>query len=396
MNSSSPSRPFMWLCAFAAGAMIANLYYLQPILSLVTGAFGIPLATSGLLVSCAQLGYTLGIVLVVPLGDVLERRALLSRMFTINALALLVAAASPNFLLFCAAVLISGVTASAAMLIVPYVASIAAEHRRGQVIGVVMTGALLAIPLSWLVSGGIGNAAGWRLVYASAGCAALILLMLLRITLPTEPERRGQPVRYEQLMRSLWQLILEYPALARRALYGALGMASFSMLWTGLPILLSQPPFNFSTSSIGLIGLTGVTGALIPGVVGRLCDHGYRHALAFGLASLMILAWAVLSFAATGLWIIIAAAMALNVGVMGLQITHQSVIYKLAPAASSRITAVFISINFVGGAIGSAVASFGIRYVGWEGLCLLGAALPAALVLAYALKERPFARVAVQ
>lgn len=389
MNSSSPSRSLMWLFAFAAGAMIANMYYLQPILSLVAGSFGIPVSTSGLLVSCTQLGYTLGILLVVPLGDVLERKSLLSLMFLLNALAMFAAAASPNFVLFSAAVLISGATASAAMLIVPYVASITPEHQRGRVVGLVMTGALLAIPLSWLVSGGVGNTAGWRMVYATAGCAALILLMLLRITLPAEPERRGQAVRYRRLMHSLWLITLEQPTLRRRALYGALGMASFSSLWTGLPILLSQPPYSFPAARIGLIGLTGVAGALIPGLIGRLSDRGYKHALAIGLATLMMLAWGALSFATKGLWIIVVAAMALNIAVMGLQITHQSVIYKLDPKANSRITAVFISVNFVGGAIGSAMASIGLRHFGWEGLCLLGAGLPAALLAIYAIAEWP-------
>ncbi len=388
MDSPSPSRPLLWLYAIATGAMIANLYYLQPILSLVAASFAVPVAASGLLVSCAQLGYTLGILLVVPLGDVLERRALLSRMFALNALALFMAAASPSFLLFSAAVLVCGITAAAAMLIVPYVASIAAEQRRGQVVGFVMTGALLAIPLSWLVSGGVGNAAGWRMVYASAGCTALILLMLLRITLPAEPQRRMEKVRYRPLLLSLWRITRTHSALRRRALYGALGMASFSMLWTGLPILLSQAPFSFPASQIGLIGLTGVAGAMIPGLVGRLSDRGHSHALAIGLATLMVFAWAALSVATAGLWIIIAAAMALNIGVMGLQITHQAVIYKLDPTANARITAVFISLNFVGAAIGSAVASVGRRYLGWEGLCVLGAALPVVLLIVYATTER--------
>lgn len=389
MNSPSPSRSLMWLFAFAAGAMIANMYYLQPILSLVASSFGIPVSTSGLLVSCTQLGYTLGIVLVVPLGDVLERRSLLSLMFALSASAMFIAAASPNFMLFSTAVLLSGATASAAMLIVPYVASITAEHQRGRVVGLVMTGALLAIPLSWLVSGGVGNMAGWRMVYATAGCAALTLLLLLRITLSAEPEQRGRPLQYHKLMHSLWRITLEHSALRRRALYGALGMASFSSLWTGLPILLSQPPYGFPASRIGMIGLTGVAGALIPGLIGRLNDRGHQHALAIGLGSLMMLAWVALCFAAKGLWIIVVAAMALNIAVMGLQITHQSVIYKLDPHANSRITAVFISLNFVGGAIGSAVASIGLRHFGWEGLCVLGAGLPAALLVTYAISERP-------
>ncbi len=388
MNTSSLSTARMLLFAFAAGAMIANMYYLQPILSLVAGTFAIPVSTSGLIVSCTQLGYTLGILLVVPLGDVLERRRLLTVMFVVNACALLVAALSPNFVVFSLAALISGTTSSAAMLIVPYVASIAPIEQRGRMVGLVMTGALLAIPLSWVVSGGIGNFIGWRMVYGMACLAVILLLFLLRRSLPHEPERKGRDIHYGDLMKSLVQISTRHAPLRRRALYGALGMASFSSLWTGLPILLSQPPYSFPASTIGLIGITGIAGALVPGLIGRLSDQGYKDHLTIGLAFLMLAGWISLSFSLLGLWVIILAAIVLNVAVMGLQITHQSVIYKLEPSANSRITAVFVAVNFIGAAIGSALASIWLRHFGWEGLCFLGAGFPALLLITYCFTER--------
>ncbi|MGF6282865.1 MFS transporter [Pseudomonas silensiensis] len=388
MNNSSLSTVRMLLFAFAAGAMIANMYYLQPILSLVAGTFAIPVSTSGLIVSCTQLGYTLGILMVVPLGDVLARRGLLTVMFAVNACALLVAALSPNFVVFSLAALISGTTSSSAMLIVPYVASIAPIEQRGRMVGVVMTGALLAIPLSWLVSGGIGNFAGWRMVYGVACVAVILLLFLLRRSLPQEPERKGRDIHYGDLMKSLVQISARHAPLRRRALYGALGMASFSSLWTGLPILLSQPPYSFPASTIGLIGITGIAGALVPGLIGRLSDQGYKDHLTIGLALLMLTGWISLSFSMLGLWVIISSAIALNIAVMGLQITHQSVIYKLEPNANSRITAVFVAVNFIGAAIGSALASIWLRHFGWKGLCFLGAGFPAFLLITYCFMER--------
>jgi len=388
MNTSLLSTARMLLFAFAAGAMIANMYYLQPILSLVARTFGIPVSTSGLIVSCTQLGYTLGILMVVPLGDVLARRRLLTVMFVVNACALLAAALSPNFVVFGLAALISGTTSSAAMLIVPYVASIAPIEQRGRMVGLVMTGALLAIPLSWLVSGGIGNFAGWRMVYGVACVAVILLLFLLRRSLPQEPERKGRDIHYGDLMKSLVQISARHAPLRRRALYGALGMASFSSLWTGLPILLSQPPYSFPASTIGLMGITGIAGALVPGLIGRLSDQGYKDHLTIGLALLMLAGWILLSFSVLGLWVIISAAIALNVAVMGLQITHQSVIYKLEPSANSRITAVFVAVNFIGAAIGSALASIWLRHFGWESLCFLGAGFPALLLITYCFTER--------
>ena len=388
MNTSLLSTARMLLFAFAAGAMIANMYYLQPILSLVARTFGIPVSTSGLIVSCTQLGYTLGILMVVPLGDLLARRRLLTVMFVVNACALLAAALSPNFVVFGLAALISGTTSSAAMLIVPYVASIAPIEQRGRMVGLVMTGALLAIPLSWLVSGGIGNFAGWRMVYGVACVAVILLLFLLRRSLPQEPERKGRDIHYGDLMKSLVQISARHAPLRRRALYGALGMASFSSLWTGLPILLSQPPYSFPASTIGLMGITGIAGALVPGLIGRLSDQGYKDHLTIGLALLMLAGWILLSFSVLGLWVIISAAIALNVAVMGLQITHQSVIYKLEPSANSRITAVFVAVNFIGAAIGSALASIWLRHFGWESLCFLGAGFPALLLITYCFTER--------
>jgi predicted MFS family arabinose efflux permease len=274
------------------------------------------------------------------------------------------------------------------MLIVPYVASTAPIEQRGRMVGLVMTGALLAIPLSWLVSGGIGNFIGWRMVYGAACVGVMTLLFLLRRSLPQEPDRKGRAIHYGDLMRSLVQISARHASLRRRALYGALGMASFSSLWTGLPILLSQPPYSFPASTIGLIGITGIAGALVPGLIGRLSDQGYKNHLTIGLALLMLAGWISLSFSLLGLWVIISAAIALNVAVMGLQITHQSVIYKLEPSANSRITAVFVAVNFIGAAIGSALASIWLRHFGWAGLCFLGAGFPALLLTTYCFTER--------
>lgn len=368
--------------------MIANLYYLQPLLGLVAVSFNIPITDAGFLVTLTQAGYALGILLIVPLGDVLDRRSLLTGMFAVNAAGLVAAALSPSFALFCAASLVFGITSAAAMVIIPYVASITPEAVRGRLVGQMMTGALLAIPLAWTIAGFIGSAVGWRPMYVGATAMTLLLLVLLRSNLPIEADRPSGPVRYPQLLKSLYAITREQPRLRERALYSALGMAGFSAFWTGLPFLLSRPPFEFQPSTIGLFGLTGIFGALAASLVGRLADRGLVHQLTGGLSVLLLASWGTLLFGEASLWAVVAGSALLNIAVMGLQVTHQSVIYRLEPGARSRITAVFITSAFLGASLGSALATVAFQAFGWNGLCAVGASLPGLLLLLWALARR--------
>jgi predicted MFS family arabinose efflux permease len=373
------------LFAVTAGTMVANLYYVQPLLAAIAASFGCSVTSAGYLVTFTQLGYALGLLLVVPLGDVLDRRQLLSVMLGVNIAALLAAAASPGFISFAGASLLAGCSSSAAMVLIPYVASKAPEASRGRSIGQVMTGLLLGILLARTVSGLIAEWFGWRSMYLIAAAVVVALLVALRAAI--QRERVRGDLAYGRLLLSLLHLTRAEPELRRRSAYFALGFGSFSVLWTGLTFLLNGAPYHYSEATIGLFGLIGASGAVAANVAGRLADRGHANAVTGAVAVVLLLSWGVLAFGSRWIWAVVAGVFALDVGVQGLHITNQSVIYRLNPQARSRITAVYMTTAFIGGAAGSALASFSFGVAGWSGLCLMGALLPAVLLLMWGVRR---------
>jgi predicted MFS family arabinose efflux permease len=373
------------LFAVTAGTMVANLYYVQPLLAAVAASYGHDVTSAGYLVTFTQFGYALGLLLVVPLGDVLDRRLLLSVMLAVNVSGLLAAAASPGFISFASASLLVGCSSSAAMVVIPYAASKAPEATRGRIIGQIMSGLLIGILLARTVSGFVSEWFGWRAMYVIAAVAVAVLLVALRAAIPREGAR-GR-LEYGRLLLSLLDLAKAEPELRRRSAYIALSLGSFSVLWTGLTFLLSGPPYHYTEARIGLFGLIGAAGAVAATVAGRLSDRGHANALTGAAAAVLLLSWSVLAFGSRSAWAVGAGVFALDVGAQGLQVTNQSVIYRLAPHARSRITAVYMTTAFIGAAAGSAIASFSFRLWGWNGLCLMGALLPAVLLLIWGLNR---------
>lgn len=373
------------LFAVTAGTMVANLYYVQPLLAAIGESFGCSVTSAGYLVTFTQLGYALGLLLVVPLGDVLDRRQLLSGMLGVCVASLLAAAASPGFISFAAASLLAGCCSSAAMVVIPYVASKAAEASRGRYIGQVMTGLLLGILLARTVSGLVAEWFGWRSMYLIAAGMVALLLLALRAAIPREG-MRGR-LKYGRLLLSLLHLIRAEPELRRRSAYFALGFGSFSVLWTGLTFLLSGPPYHYTEATIGLFGLIGAAGALAANVAGRLADRGHANTVTGAAAAMLLLSWGALAFGEASIWAVVVGAFSLDVGVQALHISNQSVIYRLNPQARARITAVYMTTAFIGASAGSALASFSFRVAGWNGLCLTGALLPEILLLMWALRQ---------
>lgn len=367
------------LFAVTAGAMVANLYYVQPLLAAVAEAFSHDVTSAGYLVTFTQIGYALGLLLIVPLGDVLDRRNLLTFMLGINIAGLLAAGASQGFGQFAAASLLVGGTSSAAMIVVPYVASHASEETRGRAIGQVMTGLLLGILLARTVSGFVAGWLGWRAMFFIAAAFVLGLVLALRAAMPWEGSR-GR-LRYGRLMGSLLTLARAEPDLRVRSLYAVLGFASFSVMWTGLTFLLSGAPYHYSEARIGLFGLIGAAGAVSANLAGRMADRGYASQVTGASAGLLLLSWVVLTAGASALLAVVAGVFLLDVAAQGLHVTNQSVIYRLAPHARARITAVYMTAAFIGAGAGSAVASASFAGHGWVGLCVAGGAMPVVLLL---------------
>jgi predicted MFS family arabinose efflux permease len=374
-------RGLVLLLAVACGAAAANLYYAQPLLHTLGRAFDVSTGTAGLLITVTQIGYVLGLALLVPLGDLLERRRMIAVTLSLTALALVAAAVAPSFGVFAAAVGVAGVSSAIAQVIVPMSSSLAAEHERGQVVGTVMSGLLIGILIARTVSGLLAAALGWRAVFAVAAGGMLLLAAVLRRTLSEVPPTTE--MSYGGLLRSVLALVRQEPELRLRMVLGSLGFGCFSALWTALAFLLAGPPFHYGNAVIGLFGLAGLAGAGAATVVGRLADRGHGARATSVSAVLLLASWGVLAAGGTSLLALLAGIVLLDLGVQGAHISNQSAIYTLAPEARSRLTTAYMVACFLGGAALSALSSSLYAGSGWSGVCVLGAVSSALLLLTW-------------
>ena len=371
--------------AFACGAAVANIYYAQPLLSTIAHDFAISDGTAGLMVTASQVGYAAGLVLLVPLGDLLERRRLITRIMLVTVLALAATAASPSFTLLAAALVIVGMTSVVAQILVPMASTLAAEHERGRVVGNVMSGLLVGILVARTASGIIAQAGGWRLVF---GVSAALMLVLCAVLLRALPEvRPTTTLSYPSLLRSVTRLVSEQPTLRVRMVYGALGMGQFSVLWTTAAFLLSGSPYHYGDATIGLFGLVGLAGALAAQAAGRLADRGHHHRSTGGFFVIMLISWALIAAGSTSLGALILGVALLDLGIQGAQITNQSVIYRLAPSARSRLTTAYMTAVFASAAVSSALASAIYEAGGWSAVSALGGGLAGLGVLVWLFEQ---------
>ncbi len=374
------------LFAVACGAVVANLYYTQPLLDAIGAALRVPSATAGLLVTVTQVGYALGLALIVPLGDALNRRRLVVSLLALTVVALVVAASAPGFAAFAVGCALIGLTSCAAQVLVPFAASLAPDATRGRVVGTVMSGLLLGILLARTFSGLLASVAGWRAVYLAAAALMLVLLLVLARALP--PDRRSGGLPYGALLRSTLALAREEPTLRLRSLMGLLIFAAFSVLWTALAFLLSRPPYSYGEGVIGAFGLIGAAGALAAGFAGRWADHGHARRSTTAFGALILVSFGLIWWGGHALAALIAGIVLLDLGVQGLHITNQSEVYRLRPEARSRVTTVYLTSYFVGGALGSGAASLAWARGGWTGVSAAGALFAALVLLVWGLGAR--------
>ncbi len=379
------TRPLVILLAVACGAAVANLYYAQPLLHTLAHAFGVADGTAGLLVTFGQVGYVLGLAFLVPLGDLRERRGLITATLVLTAAGMAVAAAAPGFVVFGAGIALAGVTSVVAQVIVPMSSSMAAPDERGRVVGTVMSGLLIGILVARTLSGLLAAAFGWRAVFWLAAAAMLVLAATLRRALPRVPPTSA--LSYGGLLRSVLTLIGAEPVLRLRMIIGALTFGCFSTLWTSLAFLLSGAPYRYGSAVIGLFGLAGVAGAGAATIAGRLADSG-RGALATTVTILVMLAsWAILAAGSTSVIALIVGIAALDLGIQGTHISNQSAIYALAPEARSRLTTAYMVAYFIGGAIFSALTASLYAGAGWTGVCIVGAATALATLAVWTVSQ---------
>ena len=379
------SNALVAVMAVATGAVVANLYYAQPLLHRIGATFGTGSAVTSTVVTATQVGYALGLLLVVPLGDLHPRRRLVALLLGVAAIGLLVCAVAPTLWLFEAASVLAGAASVAGQVMIPFAADLADPLRRGRVVARIMTGLLLGILLARTFAGLVAQAAGWRAIFFVSAGLMVVLALALYAILPAEGVRPH--VSYPQLVSSALRLLRDQPVLRRRAWLGACVFAAFSVLWTSLAFLLAGPPYGYSNAVIGLFGLAGAGGVLAANLAGSLAD-AHRTALSTAVSAVLVTgSFAVLAAGKTSVAAVLIGIVVLDIGVQGMQITNQSVIYALAPEARSRINSAYMVCYFIGGSVGSVTAGAVLSSHGWEGVCVLGAGF-GALSLLMAVWER--------
>ena len=369
----APSGRLVALLALGCGAIVANLYYAQPLIALIAPAIGLAPTEAGLTVTLTQLGYGGGLIFVASLADLVENRALVLGCMAASVAGLLAVAASNGPVPFLAASFLVGVSSVATQVLVPLAAHLSPDRIRGRVVGNVMGGLIAGIMLARPASSFIAALAGWRAVFVVAAAFMAVLAILFRKRLPQRRPDTG--LRYGEILLSMARLLASEPVLRRRSLYQALMFAAFNLFWTAVPLLLAHR-FGFGQRGIAVFALAGAGGALAAPLAGRLADRGLGEATSAGAMALLALSFLVAAIAGrTGHLVLLAlAAIALDAAVQANQVCGQRAVYALAPAMRGRLNAVYITCLFAGGAIGSALSTVLYEIGGWTLAAYAGSA----------------------
>ncbi|MFD0770237.1 MFS transporter [Bacillus sp. CGMCC 1.60114] len=377
------------LLATACGIIVANLYYAQPLVGLISAAIGLSTSSAGLIVTLTQIGYVVGLLFLVPLGDIVENRKLVVISLLLSAVALTATVFVKHGILFLVASFFIGLGSVAAQVLIPFTSYLASETTRGRVVGNVMSGLLLGIMLSRPISSLVADIWGWNAIFALSAVVIVVLAIVLLKVLPTR--RPMTNTNYTALLGSMWQLLRTSPILRRRAIYHACVFGTFSLFWTTVPLLLSSPTFHFSQKAIALYALVGIAGAIAAPVGGRLADRGWTR-LATGIALAVVIVSLLLplmiqSSSPFGIAVLVVAAILLDMGVSANLVLSQRLIFSLEPEIRSRLNGLFMAIFFLGGAIGSSIGGWTYASGGWSAVLWTGIAFPVIALLYFATEK---------
>ncbi len=388
---STPRAPLPFL-GLACAVGVSSIYYNQPLLTEMARTYSVGEGRVGFVAVATQVGYALGLLLFVPLGDVLERRSLMMRMYGAVALALTLVAVSPTLNWLIVASALTGMLASVTHIALPIAPELASDKQRGRAIGIVMTGLLLGILLARTFSGWVSHIHGWRWVFALAAMINAAFVPLIWRKMPKLSPK--QDLRYSDAMRSLWTLVRTQPVLREASLMGALVFASFSCFWTTLAFLLDSH-YGLGAGVAGTFGLVGAAGALVAPLAGRLSDkRGSRWVISVGIV--------LLAFSYLLLWgqerahmslpmhiaLLAVGVVVLDLGAQMTQVANQTRIFGLDASARSRLNTVYMVVYFTGAAVGSALSTIAWEHWRWNGVCSLALGLIALATLRHAIGER--------
>ena len=380
MNLSKTDVGFM---AIATGLIVAKLYYCQPLVILIADEFHIPEDQAATITYLTQAGYAIGMFIMVPLGDKLERKKQIQYTTFAAIIALIIAATSRSFLMLQIASFLIGAFSIVPQLILPLAASLASPEQRGKVIGTIMSGLLVGILISRTVSGFVGLWIGWRGMFWIAAFLCLLIMLVIQKKFPVNrPNFKGT---YTQLFNSMFTLIKEQKMLREATLINAVSFAQFGAFWTTMVLLLSDAPFTYNSATIGLFGIVGASGALAAPLVGKLGDKGNpRKVIGYG-CGLLLLSFMVFYFSAESLVGILIGIVFIDVGLQAIHISNQTRIYALLPEARNRMNTIFMSFSFFGTALGSAFGIWLWNYGRWEAFSIGGMLLALISIIIYLL-----------
>ncbi|WP_085608351.1 MULTISPECIES: MFS transporter [unclassified Pseudomonas] len=374
MKTATLDKGVVLLFAIACGLAVGNVYYAQPLLDAMADAFGLSPGSIGIVMTLTQVGYGLGLLLLVPLGDLLNRRRLIVTQTLLSAAALLMIALASNSAWLLIGVTLTGLLAVVTQVLVAYAATLAVPAQRGKVVGVITSGIVVGILLARTVAGGMADLAGWRSIYLLSAGLTLVMAALLFRVLPKDEDARPS-TRYVALIASVFSLFREEPVLRQRAILALLTFASAMVLWTPMVLPLAAPPLSLSHSEIGMFGLAGAAGALAAARAGHLADRGWGQWVS-GLSLLLMLgSWLPIALTHLSLWALLLGVITLDLGLQAVHVTSQSMIYSVRPEAQSRLTAGYMLFYSIGSALGSIASTTMYACAGWPGVCWLGAAI---------------------
>ncbi len=383
----SMSHALALLFAAACGMSVANIYFAQPLLDQLSNEFGINHSIIGVVITVTQIFYGVGLLLLVPLGDLLNQRHLIVGQMLLSTTALVIVGTASSSMVLFAGMALVGLLAVVTQTLVAFAATIASPTERGRVVGIVTSGIVIGILLARAFAGILTDVVGWRSVYLFS--AALMLLMVFMfIKMLPNVERKVKSLSYPQLIRSVLTLFIQERTLRVRSVLAMLIFADFSILWTSLVLPLSTPPIALSHSAIGAFGLVGVAGALAAARAGKLADQGYGQRTTGIALALLLISWLFISFMEQSLIALVIGIILLDLAVQAIHVTNQTMIFPLHTEARSRLTAGYMVFYSIGSAGGSIASTQIYAHFGWGGVSLLGASVSAFALLFWAMTRR--------
>lgn len=373
-NQGLPAS-LLWTLAIIAGISVANLYYNQPLLNRISRDLQISEFTANLIAMVTQIGYAVGLLFIIPLGDLYKRKTIILINFTVLVLSLLTIALAPGIHLILFASLLTGICSVMPQIFVPIAAQFSTPETKGKNVGMIISGLLTGILASRVVSGIVGEYLGWRFIFFVAAALMIVCLIIIMRVLPDIPSNfKG---KYSDLMKSLLSLVVNYPQLRISSLRAGIAFGSFLAMWSSLAFKMGQAPFYAGNNIIGLLGLCGIAGALTASFIGRYVHLLGVKRLNYIGCGLIFAAWLSLYFGQNSYIGIIAGILLIDIGMQCIQLSNQTTIFALNPKAANRINTIFMTTYFMGGSLGTFLAGTFRHWFGWTGVIGTGIMLTA-------------------